>query len=126
MGNFSEALKILSTINNPCQEVQLSKLLLDLNLKNHAGGQTNLSHLISSSVKESKGFLPLLLQYAVDALVYGELDEILLQEMWMYLNIDQQQLLICLCVKYQLSHSIYSSINISSREIDIELVLQID
>ena len=98
VGNFSEALKILSTINNPCQEVQLSKLLLDLNLKNHAGGQTKLSHLISSSVKESKGFLPLLLQYAVDALVYGELDEILLQEMWMYLNVDQQQLLICLCV----------------------------
>ena len=72
-------------------------MLLALNLKNHSGGNSKLSQLVADSIEEGKGFQPTHLQNAVDALKYGELDETLLQEMWMYLNIDQQQLLIYLC-----------------------------
>jgi len=93
---FSEALKILFCVK-PCQEILITKLLLSLNLKNHSGGNSKLSQLICESLEEGKGFQPAHLQYAVDTLKYGELDDTLLQELWMYLNIDQQQLLIFLC-----------------------------
>ena len=44
--------------------------------------------------KSCNSFQPHSLQYAVDELKLGELDEASIRTIWSYLNIDQQQLLL--------------------------------
>ena len=75
----------------------MTQLLLALNLKRCGHGESKLSHILHDVLEKSdNSFQPQTLQYAVDALKVGELDETSIQTIWSYLNLDQQQLLLCL------------------------------
>ena len=93
-GYFTEALKILVTIQAN-QNNLLTQTLLALNLKKYGRGESQLSNIILDVFKKScNSFQPHSLQYAVDELKLGELDEASIRTIWSYLNIDQQQLLL--------------------------------
>ncbi len=95
-GYFTEALKILATIQ-ASQNNLLTQTLLALNLKKYGHGESQLSNILLDVFKKScNSFHPQSLQYAVDELKLGELDEASIQTIWSYLNIDQQQLLLYL------------------------------
>lgn len=95
-GYFTEALKTLVTIQAN-QKNLITQTLLALNLKRCGHGESQLSQILLGVFNNSNNsFQPQALQYAVDALKLGELDETSVQTIWSYLNIDQQQLLLYL------------------------------
>lgn len=93
-GSFREALKILAAIK-PNQENMITQILLALNLQRC--GDFQLDQILPATVQNPEDCIqPQSLQYAIEALKLGELDETSAQEIWSYLNLDQQQLLLCL------------------------------
>ncbi|XP_057367522.1 uncharacterized protein LOC130688558 [Daphnia carinata] len=90
-GSFREALKILGVIQPNPRNI-LTQILLVLILQRC--GDFQLETLFLPAIENC--IQPQSLQYAIEALKLGELDETSAQEIWSYLNLDQQQLLLCL------------------------------
>lgn len=93
-GCYTEALKILAVIK-PNQRNFVTQILLALNLKRC--GDSKESQILPATVEIPENCLqPQSLQYAMESLKSGELNESSVQKIWSYLNLDQQQLLLCL------------------------------
>lgn len=98
-GMLADALKILHTLE-PDQNMQMTKLLLALNLRKHSYGEAKKCQIIHQTLEESKDFFGSELYCCVNSLIYNDDDGILkmLPTLWKYLNIDQQQLILTLCI----------------------------
>jgi len=111
-GLYSDALKVLSLLNNKGssqQRIRMTKLLLALNLRRHGtDGESKLSQCILNTTEESKNsFKPSQLQQAIDYLLLMMrendhddqfMDESLVATLWQCLSGDQKQLLVGLFV----------------------------
>lgn len=94
-GLFAEALKALAN-TKISQKNLMTQVLLALNLKRCIHGESKLSQILLGILEKSDNFFkPQALQYSLDSLKQGEVDETSIQVIWSYLNLDQQQLLLC-------------------------------
>ena len=98
-GKFMEALQVLETLKTQDKKFEITRILLALNLKKHSNGESKISKIIKSVLEETTcNLLPLELNLAVESLMIGELDDSLIVILWKYLMLDQQQLLLILCI----------------------------
>lgn len=93
-----ESLKVLETTHHKKQS-EITRILLALNVKKHNNGESSTSKIVKSIIEETTcNLLPSELNLAVESLMHGELEESLISILWKYLTLDQQQLLLSLCI----------------------------
>jgi len=96
-GDFSDAIKILHIVKASVN-TQMTKLLLALNLRKHCNGEAKTCQIIHQTLEESRDFFPPELDCIVDALIHDDEVVDMLPTLWKFLNIDQQQLVMTLCI----------------------------
>jgi len=98
-GMLADAMKILDILE-PNQNMQLTKLLLALTLRKHSNGEAKKCQIIHQTLEKSNESFPPELYCAVDFLIHDDNEDIqnMLPVLWKYLNIDQQQLVLTLCI----------------------------
>jgi len=92
-----EALKVLHSLKRS-QKLELTLILLSLNLSKQMNGESKSSQLTKSVLESTGNLMPMELNVAITALIDGELIEFSIPVIWQYLNVDQQQLLLSWCI----------------------------
>ena len=98
-GMFADAIKVTQLLK-PNQNSQMTKLLLALNLRNHINGESQLSQIIQNTLLESVDFFSNKdVQFLANSLIDDESDfQLVIPMLWKYLDGDQQQLVMILCI----------------------------